>query len=173
MVNPELEKYYQELCIGAEHLKANRLPFFEQADLNELEVVDIDFAGRAFIISKIVAEPWRAMCSAATSENVLLKPASGFRSYLYQAKLIEGQLTKGRSIDEILTGNAIPGFSEHHTGRAIDIIADPLIPENAFHETDTFRWMLENAKRFKFRLSYPRSNSYGIIFEPWHWFFEG
>lgn len=172
-MNVELEKYYRELGISADYLNSNRLPFCNQAELSTLEVVDIDFAGRPFIIAREASPSWRAMCEAANSENVLLKPASGFRSYLYQAKLIEGQLTKKRPLKEILTGNAIPGFSEHHSGRAVDVISDLSIPESAFHETKTFQWMVENASRFHFRLSYPQNNSYGIIFEPWHWFFEG
>ena len=125
------------------------------------------------MISSSAARPWQEMCLAASSDNILLRPASGFRTYLYQAKLIEAQLAKGRLIDEILKTNAIPGFSEHHTGLAVDIIGDKSVLEDAFHETDTFRWMIENASRFKFRLSYPRDNSYGIIFEPWHWFYKG
>jgi D-alanyl-D-alanine carboxypeptidase len=168
-----LRNYYRDLGITAEHLSKNKLSFCEQANLNELEVVDIDFAGRPFILSTDTAKAWRNLCAAATTENVLLNPASGFRSYLYQMKLIESQLTKGRRIDEILTANAIPGFSEHHTGRAVDICADPSLPDSEFHHTDTYRWMLENAAHFNFRLSYPRDNKFGIIFEPWHWFFTG
>ena len=172
-MNRDLENYYKELGISDGRLQAYRLPFCKQANLSELEVADIDFVGRSFVIASVATGPWQAMCSAATSDNVLLKPASGFRSYLYQAKLIERQIAKGRSIDEILSGNAIPGFSEHHTGCAIDVIGDLSVPESEFHGTETYSWMLENASRFKFRLSYPRDNPYGIIFEPWHWFFEG
>jgi D-alanyl-D-alanine carboxypeptidase len=170
-MNLELKKYYEELGIGSVHFLANRLVACEQAQLQDLEVVDIDFAGRPFVLTRPAAMAWKKICEAASSENVILNPASGFRSYLYQKKLIESQLLKGRTLNEILTFNAIPGFSEHHTGCAVDICADPSIPEAVFHETETFRWMLENAARFNFRLSYPRDNQYGMIFEPWHWLF--
>lgn len=171
-MNQELKKYYEQLGISDVHLNGYSLPFCLQANLDQLEVVDIDFSGRAFVIHAAVTRAWREMVSNATADEIILRPASGFRSYLYQAKLIERQLGQGRTIEEILTGNAIPGFSEHHTGRAIDIIKDPSIPEDAFHETDTFQWMLENAGRFGFRLSYPRENPHGMIFEPWHWYFQ-
>lgn len=172
-MNSVLKSYYQELGIESFHLANNRLDFCEQAQLSDLEVVDIDFAGRPFILTLESAEAWRKMVAAANSDNIILNPASGFRSYLYQKKLIQNHMSKGRSLDDILKGSAIPGYSEHHTGRAVDICADPNIPENEFYKTETFAWMLSNAARFNFKLSYPENNKYGLIFEPWHWLFIG
>ena len=75
---------------------------------------------------------------------------------------------------DILTHIAIPGFSEHHTGKAIDIHANghPVL-EEAFEKTEEFMWLSKNAASFGFRLSYPRANTLGIIYEPWHWFYTG
>jgi D-alanyl-D-alanine carboxypeptidase len=168
-----LESYYKELGIDSAVLAKNRLSFCEQANLQELQVVDIDFAGRPFILTSQTAVAWRRLTTGALSEKIPLRPASGFRSYLYQKKLIEGKLAAGRSLADILTANALPGYSEHHTGRAIDIAGDSMSPDDQFHKTDTYLWMLENAARFQFRLSYPQDNQYGIIFEPWHWYFVG
>jgi LAS superfamily LD-carboxypeptidase LdcB len=39
----------------------------------------------------------------------------------------------------------------------------------AFEKTQAFEWLIENATRFNFRLSYPRKNNMGIVYEPWHW----
>jgi len=172
-MNSLLKSYYEELGIESAHLAKNQLAFCEQASLDDLEVVDIDLAGRPFILTAEAAVAWRQIHAAAVSDNIVLNPASGFRSYLYQKNLIQNQLAKGRSLVDILTGNAIPGFSEHHTGQAVDVCADPSITEDKFHETETFRWMLANAPRFNFRLSYPQDNQYGMIFEPWHWLFIG
>ncbi|MET0229666.1 MAG: D-alanyl-D-alanine carboxypeptidase family protein, partial [Rhodanobacteraceae bacterium] len=36
-------------------------------------------------------------------------------------------------------------------------------------KSPAFRWLMRHAKRFGFRLSYPRSNRHGIAYEPWHW----
>jgi zinc D-Ala-D-Ala carboxypeptidase len=171
VVTPELQKYYSELGIEKVHLDANRLPFCEQAKLSDLHVVDIDFAGRPFLLHREAVTAWLTLRRLATENGIVLNPASGFRSYLYQKQLIANQLASGRDIRAILTGTAIPGFSEHHTGFAIDICADPAIPEDEFHLTDTYAWMLKSAPSLGFRLSYPKDNPHGIIFEPWHWFF--
>lgn len=101
-------------------------------------------------------------------------PFSGFRSYIHQKNLIDKHLKNGRKLEDILTHIAIPGFSEHHSGRAIDIHAKdrPILGED-FEKTDAFAWLTKNADRFGFRLSYPRANALGIIYEPWHWFYTG
>jgi len=172
-VNLTLKNYYHELGIDSSHISNNLLDFCEQAQFQDLEVVDIDFKGRPFVLTHSTAIAWREMLIAAGSDNVIINPASGFRSYLIQKILIENQLAEGLELANILTRTCIPGYSEHHTGRAVDICADPKIPENEFHETETFYWMLTNAARFNFRLSYPQDNKYGMIFEPWHWFYTG
>ena len=67
----------------------------------------------------------------------------------------------------------LPAFeeaTEHHTGRAVDVMTPggPIL-EEAFEDTDAFRWLARHACRFGFRLSYPRGNAHGFAYEPWHW----
>lgn len=59
-------------------------------------------------------------------------------------------------------------------GLAIDVHSDgkPVLDET-FEESEEFDWLAKNAVRYGFRLSYPRSNNLGIIYEPWHWSFVG
>ena len=76
----------------------------------------------------------------------------------------------GQAIEEILKVNAAPGYSEHHTGRAVDIATPgsrPLTEE--FEDTDAFRWLESRAIEFGFSMTYPRDNPWGIAYEPWHW----
>jgi len=63
----------------------------------------------------------RALQDAAKTEEFTLEPVSGFRSVERQAQLIRGKLARGQRLDDILRSNAAPGYSEHHTGRALDI----------------------------------------------------
>ncbi len=114
------------------------------------------------------------MRQTAFADGIALLPFSGFRSYIHQKILIERHLKSGRRIEDILTHIAIPGFSEHHSGRAVDIHAEgkPVLEEE-FERTNAFAWLMENANQFEFRLSYPKGNSLGIIYEPWHWFYTG
>jgi D-alanyl-D-alanine carboxypeptidase len=169
-----LKALHDVLGIHESHLSANRLPFHAQPALEDLEVVDIDCDGKPFILISSTAQAWRKMKTAAAGDKIELFPFSGFRSYVYQKNLIEKRLQAGRQLESILTHVAIPGFSEHHSGRAIDIHAPgrPVLEEE-FELTDSFAWLRENAHKFDFRLSYPRGNTLGIIYEPWHWFYEG
>jgi len=89
---------------------------------------------------------------------------------VYQASLIRRKLEAGQSVSEILNVNAAPGYSEHHTGRAIDIAvpdAEPLTEE--FESSKAFAWLEKNAASFGFSMSYPRENRQGFVYEPWHW----
>lgn len=168
-----LKKIHEELGITAEHLQINRLAYHTQPSLEQLEVVEIDFEGKPFILHSNAAHAWRVMRASASSEDVHLRPFSGFRSYLYQKRLIENHLKNGRQLESILTHIAIPGFSEHHSGLAVDIHANgnPVL-ETDFENSDEFSWLNKNAMRFGFHLSYPRENEVGIIYEPWHWYFS-
>ena len=169
-----LVRIHEDLGIQERHLKDNRLSFHQQPPVADLRVVDFDFEGKPFVLISETARAWVRMRQSALEDGVALLPFSGFRSYAHQKILIERHLKNGRRIEDILTHIAIPGFSEHHSGRAIDIHAEgkPVLEED-FELTDAFAWLVENAKQFEFRLSYPKGNSLGIIYEPWHWFYTG
>lgn len=165
-----LENIYLELGITSEHLSNNLLPRCEEASLEILEIVDLDYTGRPFVLTREAANAWRKMCAVAKIENILLEPYSGFRSYQLQKLVIAAKIRNGKTLGEVLTTTAIPGFSEHHTGRAVDIVTDQIyqLDEN-FEKTKAFDWLNKNAKKFGFTLSYPKNNAKGIIYEPWHW----
>ena len=168
-----LQEIYTELGIRQEHLLNNRLKLCEQPPLQELEIVTIDYEAKPFILLKSVANAWNEMVSSAKLADIALEPFSGFRSYLHQKRLIKGHLEKGRRLEDILTHIAIPGYSEHHSGRAIDIYTDQkAVLDESFEKTSAYSWLMENAGEFGFGLSYSRNNSHGIIFEPWHWYFS-
>ena len=71
---------------------------------------------------------------------------------------------------QILRVSAAPGYSEHHSGRALDITTPGYAAlEEEFELSPAFAWLKKHAKTFRFRLSYPRRNTHGIAYEPWHW----
>ena len=113
------------------------------------------------------------MRSAAKNEGLDIQIVSGFRSIEYQCNLITSKLEKGETIQQILRVNAIPGYSEHHTGRAVDLHAGQGKPlDETFEKEPAFFWLVQSAKKFNFFLSYPKDNDKGVIYEPWHWCFE-
>jgi D-alanyl-D-alanine carboxypeptidase len=116
---------------------------------------------------------WQTMRDAAAGDGVELCLVSAFRSIDYQAALIRKKMQSGRILDDILRVNAAPGFSEHHTGRAIDIASSEDEPlQESFENTKAFKWLRENAGRFGYVMSYPRGHRHAISYEPWHWCFQ-
>jgi len=166
----QLTAIHRELGIPASYAVDRRLtPHFEAAE-DELVEVGINDEGRPIRLIRPAAESWAVMRRAAMRNDVELVAISGFRSIARQTEIFRGKIASGRRLDEILRYVAAPGFSEHHTGRAIDIGS----PEHTeldeeFAETAAFRWLEQHAVRFGFTLSYPRNNSCGFGYEPWHW----
>ncbi len=163
-----VEDTLRELGADPALLRARGLLLF--ADVRQLRCVGLGTDGRDKFLAPRAAAAWLAMREAAADEGVELLLISAFRSFDFQLALIRGKLAKGRSIAEILTVNAPPGCSEHHSGRALDIGArDTPALEEAFKDTAAYAWLAGNANRFGFGLSYPRGNRYGYLYEPWHW----
>ena len=110
------------------------------------------------------------MQAAAATEEITLWVISAFRSVARQEEIVAGKLRRRLSCEQILEVSAYPGFSEHHTGTAIDI-STPGCPDliEDFEITAAFHWLSDNAGRFGFALSYPRNNPHGVTYEPWHW----
>src|SRR5579875_1789940 len=106
----------------------------------------------------------------ATRDGIDLQVVSAFRSIEYQLGILERKLARGQTIDEILRVSAAPGYSEHHSGRAVDLTTPGFAAlEEDFERSPAFAWLMRNASPFGFALSYPRGNPHGIAYEPWHW----
>ena len=152
----------QDLCAGR--------TLAVQEEAQELELVERGENGREYLLIPSAAAAWRAMSAAAAADGVALRIVSAFRSVDRQAEIVREKLARGLTLDAILSASAPPGYSEHHTGRAIDIGVPGAPPlEEDFEDTEAFRWLTENAGRFGFVLSYPRDNPQGYVYEPWHW----
>ena len=163
-----LRELHSELGIPENYGQDRSRPVFEEA--TDLVEVGPNLVGRMQSLTPVTARRWADMQVAAAEEGVTLLIVSGFRSVDYQARLIRKKLNAGQSVSEILTVNAAPGFSEHHTGRAIDIASPgsrPLTEE--FEDSGAFRWLQNHAAQYGFSMSYPRENAGGFIYEPWHW----
>lgn len=157
--------------IPGDYADSRKLPLCEEA--KQLVSIGNDVNGREQRLTPRAAESWQRMQQAAAAEGVQLLVVSAYRSVEYQCALIQRKLDRGLKIEQILKINAAPGYSEHHTGRALDITAPDCPPlEEGFETTRAFAWLTQNAGRFGFRLSYPRGNPHGINYEPWHWAFQ-
>jgi D-alanyl-D-alanine carboxypeptidase len=162
------QELFSQLGIPADYGQAPALPRYAEA--TELERVEVNIVGREQKLAPETARDWRRMKRAAEQDGVVLLIVSGFRSVAYQTELFRKKIAAGQCIEDILAVSAAPGFSEHHTGRAIDIAtpgARPLTDD--FATSDAFAWLGTHAGSYGFRMPYERGNAHGIAYEPWHW----
>jgi hypothetical protein len=91
---------------------------------------------------------------------------SGYRSYDDQVRNFGNKVKKdGRTIENVQASNCLPGFTQHHTGRAFDIFST---------ETDWWiknwkvkEWVADNCKKYGFVITYETKGTLRIA-EPWH-----
>ena len=113
-------------------------------------------------------DAWQRMRVAAHDDGVALRLNWAFRSLDDQALLIRYGLRNGHSIRDLLQRVAAPGFSEHHTGRALDS-GTAGCSGPGFERTQAYAWLCQEASNYGFVETYPPDNRFGIMFEPWHW----
>ncbi len=91
---------------------------------------------------------------------------SGLRTKEYQQKLYDEDLKQNSSAVSTLV--ALPGYSEHHTGYAIDFSNNDEYKANS-------EWFIENSYRFGFIQRYreDKKDITGIENEPWHFRYVG
>ncbi|MGF6418204.1 D-alanyl-D-alanine carboxypeptidase [Stenotrophomonas sp. AN71] len=129
-----------------------------------------DRFGRPLWLRRVAAQGWQRMRRHAAQDGIALDAISGFRSHAYQLGIFDRKRARGLGVTEILKVNAAPGFSEHHSGHALDIGTPGDAPaEETFEATAAFAWLQAHAGEHGFQLSYPRGNPHGIVYEPWHW----
>lgn len=113
------------------------------------------------------------MKAAADAQGVTLQIVSAFRSVDRQAEIIRSKLEAGVPLEHILVVSAPPGYSEHHTGRAVDVTTPGTRAlEEEFAGSAAFQWLSRNGSSFGYFLSYPRDNRQGYLYEPWHWCYQ-
>ena len=83
---------------------------------------------KEFFLHPEAAQAWLRMKNTANSEGVDLNLISAFRSVSRQREIIENKRVRGISEAEIFRVSALAGFSEHHSGRAIDITTKGYAP---------------------------------------------
>jgi LAS superfamily LD-carboxypeptidase LdcB len=108
----------------------------------------------------------------AAAAGLDLKIISAYRSFNTQEalksnyKVVYGAGTANQF-------SADQGYSEHQLGTAIDFTTTKVGETfSGFSKTAEYAWLIENAWKYGFILSYPEKNSY-YVYEPWHWRFVG
>lgn len=147
---------------------------YEEAPTAELSPITSD--GR-LKMRQAAADAFLKMQEAARLDGIELVAISAFRTLEDQDYLFFGmKAERGQGPTKRAEVSAPPGYSEHHTGYAVDI-GDGNVPatdlSKSFENTPAFKWLEENAPYYSFELSFPENNPQGISYEPWHWRFVG
>ena len=116
------------------------------------------------------------MRNEAKKDGIYLVFLSGYRSINLQNEIFYSLKSfRNQEAAERARVSAPPGYSEHSTGFAIDIgdaTQRETDFETEFENTDAFKWLIKNAAKFHFKLSFTKDNKF-IDYEPWHWRYEG
>ena len=147
--------------------------------VNKYHYIDKDYVPNNLIeingllINKEAYEAFSEMKKAINKENMNIRIISAYRSYNYQENLYNNYLKKENK-EIVDTYSARAGYSEHHTGLAIDI-DNEILDFNKFYLTKEFIWMNDNAYKYGFILRYPKDkeNITGYTYEPWHYRYVG
>jgi len=122
-------------------------------------------------VTRATREAFLAMAEAAKKAGVLLQADSGFRSASFQRRIIRRRLAAGEAFARIARHVAPPGYSQHQTGRALDLVPS----EARFAFTETYRWLKDHAGKYGFTETYPEltDDANGTWWESWHWMYGG
>ncbi len=162
-IDPELLMKYSKVYFLNEHYAPAKVVPIATSSLRNFSVPE-------YIDAKV--EPHLTdLLEDAQSDAIDIKIASAYRSFAEQKSL--------KSTYTVLYGSgantfsADQGYSEHQLGTTIDFTSTEIGGGlTGFENTEAYTWLLENAHRYGFVLSYPKDNAY-YVFEPWHWRFVG
>lgn len=108
----------------------------------------------------------------AKRDGIELYVLSAYRSFDEQSAL-KGTYTVTYGAGTANTFSADQGYSEHQLGTTVDFITTGTGGQlQGFEATAAYQWLLKNAHKYGFTLSYPANNGF-YIFEPWHWRYVG
>jgi len=163
-IDPELLKKYSKV-------------FFLSENYVPAQLIDIPREYRYNEQAKMQVIPQvlpylKKMLDAAKDDEVTGYVNSAYRSFTTQAA-IKTRYTVVYGAGTANQFSADQGYSEHQLGTTVDIITTGLGGAlDGFEKTTAYTWLLDNAHRYGFVISYPENNGY-YIFEPWHWRFVG
>jgi D-alanyl-D-alanine carboxypeptidase len=145
-----------------------------------VHVTDAGIAGGGYIRA-VAIDDLRAMAKAAARNGTPIGVWSAYRSYRYQVEIFNGYVGFD-GFNDAITYSQRPGHSEHQLGLAIDFMSagggSPL--EGFWDTTPAGQWMVANAWKYGWVMSYPRGKGGSLWneaacfhFEPWHYRYLG
>lgn len=168
MVNANLDQPWYEYDIPVDSYddpyiivnKYYKVPTdYKPADLTEAD---------GYLMRKDTADAYLRMKKDAAAEGLEISVISGYRSVEYQGSLYNSYLQNDSQVN-VDRYSARPGYSEHHTGMALDLYGSIEGLRN-FVKTPEYVWVRDNCWRYGFIIRYTTENESitGYQNEPWH-----
>lgn len=129
-------------------------------------------------VSSALVNDLREMRDAAEKDSVTLYIDNAYRTSAEQEQTFKDTVSEYNQRAQTETNKqrannaaALPGYSEHETGLAIDFSFEG----NAKRQADMWSWLSENAYKYGFILRYPDGKRpiTGYKYEPWHYRYVG
>ena len=138
------------------------------------DLVHIDsYYGLDAYLDRDTYEAYTKMADQMMSEGIDVWITSAYRSYDSQVNIYNRYLAIDPQ-EVVDTYSARPGFSDHQTGRVVDLI-EPGGDLGSFEYTDAKAWLDEHAYEYGFILRYPedKEDITGYMYESWHYRYVG
>ena len=145
----------------------NKTHKWKESYLKNLELVEAtDKDGNKIQLEKETYQAYQKLQAFLKKENMDIVLSSAYRSISTQQALYD-EMIREKGVDYVKQFVAEPGYSEHHTGLALDIeilsIEEDLLNEK-------YQRMHQVLPQFGFILRYPKNKKEitGYDYEPWH-----
>jgi D-alanyl-D-alanine carboxypeptidase len=138
---------------------------------DSIPVTQSAIAGRRIMVNDL-----QRLFADSVNAGVDLKVVSAYRSYSLQASIYASSVQQ-YGADQANISSAQPGHSQHQLGTAIDFSTNEIGYDlsDSLANTKAGQWLLANAYKYGFYISYPQGQESvtGYVFEPWHFRYLG
>lgn len=152
----------------------------------EVDETKLASLSNGYQVDERIADSYEKLAQAAKKADFPLVIISAFRSVAYQQTVFD------RNVQAVMTKNGVseedaivevkktvtePGYSEHHTGLAVDVVDESWynnypdeVLEESFGSQPGAKWLAKNAPDYGFIVRYPKGKEKitMIDYEPWH-----
>ncbi len=163
-IDPQLLQKYSKVYFLNEH--------YAPTSLVDIDAKYLSARDKPVQIQTKVWSYLEKLLSVAIADGTNLQISSGYRSFGTQSSLkLSYKFTYGAGAANQFSADQ--GYSEHQLGTTVDFTTPSVgATLSGFEMTSAYKWLVDNAYKYGFTLSYPEKNKY-YEYEPWHWRFVG
>ena len=134
--------------------------------------------GESYYLRNILMTDLTNLVNAAKGDGIDLSVVSAYRSYQTQVTTYNYWLNKNNNnVEYVDTFSARPGHSQHQLGTTLDFSSSEIgdVLGDSFGNTNASKWLIENAYKYGFVISYPKGyeSVTGYKYESWHYRYIG